>query len=251
MEGLSVSQLYPYAMAEGEGVGTAYEYFAKRLLLTRWMGPDFVPERILIAGTPEKYGSSLDFALIAHEFGAHLTVMDERPEALAKFEKSMTAVQKNGHLKDLSWHARNVGELAGLEVGAENFDLALSSEVLQRISESDQRRYVLATRQLALRVALFCPNADNPSHTDQSGLAGLTLENLQGLIGEWASRTGYIDMPPFPPGLTRSDEQRKQAATGRLESMVMTGLGLYARLERLVPQRIRRRQSHIVYAFSA
>ena len=33
----SIKSLYPLALAEGEGVGTAYEYFAKRLILGRWL----------------------------------------------------------------------------------------------------------------------------------------------------------------------------------------------------------------------
>ena len=34
----TVKSLYPLALAEGEGVGTAYEYLAKRLTLSRWLG---------------------------------------------------------------------------------------------------------------------------------------------------------------------------------------------------------------------
>ena len=33
----SIKTLYPLALAEGEGVGTAYEYFTKRLHLVRWL----------------------------------------------------------------------------------------------------------------------------------------------------------------------------------------------------------------------
>jgi hypothetical protein len=62
--------------------------------------------------------------------------------------------------------------------------------------------------------------------------------------------SGYIDMPPFPPGITRSDAQREEATTGRFESAVMWGLGRYAHVERLLPWAVRRRQSHIVYGFA-
>ena len=57
-------------------------------------------------------------------------------------------------------------------------------------------------------------------------------------------------MPPFPPGITRSDEQREEAATGKMESVAMRGLASYARIERFLPQSIRRRQSHIVYSLT-
>lgn len=33
----SIKSLYALALAEGEGVGTAYEYFAKRLAMSRWL----------------------------------------------------------------------------------------------------------------------------------------------------------------------------------------------------------------------
>ena len=62
--------------------------------------------------------------------------------------------------------------------------------------------------------------------------------------------SGYIDMPPFPPGITRSDEQREQATQGAFEAVVMGGLRVYAHGERLLPGALRRRQSHIVYALA-
>ena len=102
-------------------------------------------------------------------------------------------------------------------------------------------------RRLGSRAALFAPNGDNMAHTNISGLAGVTLAKMQSLVGPKA-QTGYIDMPPFPPGITRSDEQREQATSGRLEAIAMWGLGFYARLEHFLPTAVRRSQSHIVYA---
>jgi hypothetical protein len=103
-------------------------------------------------------------------------------------------------------------------------------------------------------VALFCPNADNPSHTDISGLAGLHLADLEQLFiiheDDFSAEFGYIDMPPFPPGITRSEDQREQATSGRFEAFAMWGLGYYARAEKLLPGSVRRKQSHIVYALA-
>lgn len=59
---------------------------------------------------------------------------------------------------------------------------------------------------------------------------------------------GYIDMPPFPPGIIRSAKQRKEAAGGTLEAIAMWGLGYHARLEPYFPNTWRRNRSHIVYA---
>jgi hypothetical protein len=100
-------------------------------------------------------------------------------------------------------------------------------------------------------VALFAPNGDNPAHATLSGLASLRLDEMRSLAQDApGARVGYIDMPPFPPGLTRSSEQRTQASTGLVEGIAMWGLGLYARMESLFPIRLRRKQSHIVYALA-
>lgn len=248
MRPLSVGQLYPLALAEGEGVGTAYEYLAKRLVLGPWLGKGFKPARIVMVGLPEKYGSSLDFALIAAEYQAQLTVLDERPEALEKFDRSLSEAQRLGQLRELGWRSRLVEKAYPVCEHEEHFDLALSSEVLQRVAGSDRGAYLEAMAASAARVALFCPNADNQAHANLSGLASISLEDLGRLTSNWTGKTGFIDMPPFPPGLTRSDAQREQAATGRLEALAMSGLGVYARVERFIPERIRRRKSHIVFA---
>jgi hypothetical protein len=250
LQSLSVSDLYPFALAEGEGVGTAYEYLAKRLILDPWLRTAPTPQRILIGGLPEKYGCSLDFALMAAEFGAHLTIADERPAALEKFEASLASAQKDGRLSALSWTALLAPNLNSIPADHGPYDLALSSEALQRLYEASRSSYFANLQRVARRLALFCPNASNPAHTNLSGLNGVTKEELGALAGAVPYQTGFIDMPPFPPGLTRTDEQREQATTGRMEALAMFGLGAYARLERFVPERIRRQQSHIVYAFS-
>lgn len=247
---LSIAQLYPYALAEGEGVGTAYEYLVKRLVLSRWLADGFTPKRVVIAGLPQQYGSSLDFALMAHEFGAELTVIDDRPEALNKFARSLSQAQLMGNLSRLSWSPLPVKDLTAAILESDGHDLALSSEVIQRLGASDQRSYFKAFRHSATRAALFCPNAGNRSHADLSGLAGLTLDELRGLAAGQPYFTGLIDMPPFPPGITRTDQQREQASTGRMEAMAMAALSVYARLERFLPDQIRNRQSHIVFALS-
>src|SRR5262252_6719711 len=93
----SIKSLYPLALAEGEGVGTAYEYFAKRLILTRWLAKLPQARSLLIAGLPEKYGSSLDFLLLTQEMAvADVIVVDERPPALDKIRKSLAAAQAMG-----------------------------------------------------------------------------------------------------------------------------------------------------------
>jgi len=95
----SISSLYPLALAEGEGLGTAYEYYAKRLVLAQWLAGLPLPRRLLIAGLPEKYGSSLDFFLLAQDLAAtEVVVIEDRPAALEKCRQSLAAAQPLGEL---------------------------------------------------------------------------------------------------------------------------------------------------------
>jgi hypothetical protein len=248
---LSIKSLYVPALAEGEGVGTAYEYFAKRLVLSPWlaqMTPK--PRTMLIAGLPQKYGSSLDFVLLAAELNTAVTIIDDRPEALEKAQQALTAAQALGWLPNFSGATYQlVDSLTALDLGSQRFDLAIASEVLQRLPQNGRSAYIRALHSHASAVALFAPNADNPAHTNLSGLAGLRLDELQALASANA-QTGYIDMPPFPPGIVRSEDQREQATSGLAEGVAMMGLAYYARLEHGLPTAVRRKQSHIVYALS-
>lgn len=247
----SIKSLYPLALAEGEGVGTAYEYFAKRLALSRCLPPRFHPRRLLIAGLPQKYGLSFDFWLLAAEWGATLTIADERPAALQKAQAALHTAQEQGLLPAFSPTFTLVTDWAQPAELAGDYDFVLSSELLQRLSPVARGPYVRHLQALAPALALFCPNAANPGHTNLSGLTGLTLTELSALNQDaaWQTTTGYIDMPPFPPGVVRSETQRAQASSGWLEAAAMGGLGWYARLEWWMPASIRRTHSHIVYSF--
>ena len=68
----SIRELYRYALAEGEGVGTAYEYYAKRRIIAPLVASLPRPARIVVVGLPEKYGTSLDFVLVAGQAHAEL-----------------------------------------------------------------------------------------------------------------------------------------------------------------------------------
>lgn len=252
----SIKLLYPLALAEGEGVGTAYEYFAKRLILGKWLKNRPKPNSMLVAGLPEKYGCSLDFFLLAHEWGIRPIVVDERQAALEKVARSIAAAQQVGELDGLQVDLLLVNDVVALNEVSGQFDLAICSEVLQGISAENRPDYLSRLNQLASQTAIFCPNADNAAHTNLSGLPGLTLHELESIASAPVNSSpsmlsGYIDMPPFPPGITRDADQREHASSGKFEALAMWGLGYYARAEWLIPTGIRRAQSHIVYAFSS
>jgi hypothetical protein len=250
VKSLSIKGLYPYALAEGEGVGTAYEYYVKRLVLNRWLnGRKRSIKRVVVAGMPEKYGSSLDFWLLAEQLGASLTIFEDRKDAIDKAMQAREEACRAGLLSNWQPEYKLIASMD--QIGGE-YDLGLASEVLQRLEPTQQQDYVRRLGTACTAFVLFAPNGDNMAHTTHSGLSGITLSGMDALLAEAAgiSASGYIDMPPFPPGITRSDEQRTQASSGVAEAVAMRGLGVYARLERLFPMRIRRSQSHIVYGIA-
>lgn len=257
---ISIKKLYPLALAEGEGVGTAYEYYAKRLLLSRWLADREPPHNILIAGLPQKYGASMDFLLLGAELNAELTIVDERPQAILRCKTALEELQQSGEIGYLNPNYLLTQDILNLPELSNDFDLALSSEILQRLPEDNRLNYMARTLQLALRTALFTPNGDNPSHTSLSGLSGLQLGELELLSKQVLQSegvnpardslsTGYVDMPPFPPGMTRTEDQREHATSGTGEAIAMWGLANYAHMERWLPHGWRRNKSHIVYSF--
>lgn len=229
-------------------MGTAYEYYAKRRALEPWLQRRPGPRTMLIAGLPERYGLSLDFLLLASELNAAVTVIDERPGSFERLFAAREALLQQGLFNLAEPETVLVRDIAHPATVEDVFDLVVSSEVLQRLMSTARSQYVDELRTMGQATALFAPNADNAAHTNRSGLAGLPLAELQGLVAAERVTSGYIDMPPFPPGITRSDEQREQATSGNFENMVMWGLGHYARHEHWVPRGIRQAQSHIVYA---
>lgn len=237
----AIKTLYAPALAEGEGVGTAYEYFAKRLILRHWLrGFTKRPLTLLIAGLPQIYGLSLDFLLMAQEIGCTTVIVaDDRPDRLTFLEKALP--QMGWAIRPTLLHTNHLPTLPELKG---QFDLAISSEVLQRLA-GEQKQYTQRLQHIASHVALFAPNGDNQAHVTHSGLAGVRLDEMRQLLN--TKRAGYIDMPPFPPGITRTEDQREQATSGKLEAIAMWGLGYYAQMEWLIPRPIRQSQSHIVY----
>jgi len=243
----SIKDLYAYALSEGEGVGTAYEYYVKRRVMSPLL-PALKPgARILIAGLPEKYGTSLDFVLLGWERGARLLLVDDRAEALERARRALDKLQAAGKLAGVQIEYRRLGSM--LEVAQlPPADLVLSCEVVQRLPQADRAAYVRALRLAARAGALFVPNSENGSHLKISGLAGLDRAAVRALVGPDVRDVGYTDLPPFPPGVTRSPGARERAASGALEAIGMWGLGLYSAAEPLLPAPIKRRVAHIVYA---
>jgi hypothetical protein len=244
---LSIKDLYAFALAEGEGVGTAYEYFVKRRVMAPWLRELPRGASILVAGLPEKYGTSLDFVVAASELGARTLVVDERPAAIERARGAIDAAARAGKLVEPRVELRVLSSLAALAELAPH-DIVLSCEVVQRLPGGERRGYVEALRRLAPRGIVFVPNSENGSHLAISGLGGLDRRGLTELFDGQAAEVGFVDLPPFPPGIKRSEAQRERASSGLAEAVAMRGLEVYSRLEPLLPSMVKKHFAHIVYA---
>jgi len=244
---LSIRELYAYALAEGEGVGTAYEYYVKRRVLAPLLRTLPAAASVLVAGLPEKYGTSLDLVLAASERGARTLLVDERAGAIERARTAIDTATRAGKLPAAKVELQAIPSLADLSA-LPSHDVVLSCEVVQRLSGDAQRRYVQAIGELAPHGIAFVPNSENRSHLAISGLSGLDRRSLRALFESRPVRTGYVDLPPFPPGIKRSEAQRARASTGLTEAVAMRALEIYSVSERLLPSRVKRRFAHIVYA---
>ncbi len=250
-----IRALYPINIAEGEGLGTAYEYYVKFRKLKSFLYCTGIPKKILVAGLPEKYGLSMDFILLGQTLHTGVTVVDDRYETIERARETIHALEAEGFLNGAKINFREVARVSELEVedlGSGQFDLALSSEVFQRLGGSEKEKYISSLRNRAKSFALFVPNGENRSHASLSGLKGEYLRRLidyceRERSGMVIHDYGYIDMPPFPPGLTRSQEKRDKAAKSRIESILMKGLECYSLFEDAVPIDLRQKKSHIIY----
>ena len=186
------------AFLEGEGLGTAYEYYTKYNVLKDSILARRV-DRLLIAGLPEKYGYSMDFTGYAIHSNAELTIMDERPYKIAKHK----LITEKLFGKEAFDKVKYVYVKSWLKPPHTSFhDIALSCEVFQRFSEKEKEIYVAFLCDSANCVAIFVPNAANKAHSTISKLRTVSLNELTRHFQPRfrIDRRGYLDMPPSPPG---------------------------------------------------
>jgi len=240
IQNYGILDFYPSALKEGEGVGTAYEYYAKAKVFRKFYQQVGPFKSMLIAGLPEKYGFSFDFLLLARGLGIRkIFVQDERQEKINQYRELVKDIEKE--FDEFHCQATPLDRLP------KSYDLIVSCEVLQRVNVKD---YFFACAEASPNIIFFAPNAGNSSHAALSGLRTVKLDGLKKLT---LSRdlmlidSGYIDMPPFPPGMTRSQESRDQAQEKLFDKIAMRGIQLWADMEFFLPTFIRRKFSHIVY----
>jgi len=249
----SVTDLYPIALLEGEGIGTAYEYSAKLKMLQRVLAAIAPLRRLLIGGLPEDYGVDLDFALLAARYGCQTVVADDRLPVLETFVRAL----KSPPLAELAdpgrFEMRHLKTLARpTRLDDTPFDLWVTTSAIQRLNDDELAKYLAQVQEKSRYAMLLVPNKANKEHLTISGLDGFFLPDLVAVCrraGLTVREAAHLDVPPFPPGLQRSAEAKEKAIESRVERFIMRGLEWWARGERLLPPFVKRRFGHIVYVF--
>ena len=236
-------KFYDLAVSEGEGLGTVYEYLVKYKLLSSTISKNEKP-KILIAGLPEKYGYSFDFISFCEECDSDYEIVDERT---AKIDRLKQIFEKTYSGK-VSVQPHNLCALDDIYPQG-YFDWALSCEVLQRLSPGGQIEYIKSLKKIATRVILFVPNGENLKHHTSSGLHAISkkaLMDLLGIVSDYGyNDIGYIDMPPWPPGVKKNIFRGHPA--GEKYNIILNILGIVSLAEVTYPLFVRSRYAHLIY----
>lgn len=248
----SVVDLYPLALWEGEGLGTAYEYSVKLKLLRRVVSAVGSPRRVFIGGLPEAYGVDLSLALLAEWYDCQVVVAEDREPLLQTFFRGLEAPPLAGWIDPKRFEMRLLETLARPTLpGDEPFDLWVTTSSIQRLDAAGREAYMAQVRATARSAVIMVPNKDNRAHATITHIDGIYLPELVALCqhsGLVVREAGYLDLPPFPPGITRSDQAKESAANSPVERLIMVGLEGMAWVERFWPRFVKRPFSHIAYA---
>lgn len=221
-------QFYSLALEEGEGLGTAYEYISKLKLLKPYLNS----QKILIYGLPEKYGWSLDFLYILSKHNCKVHVYDERKEKIRQYSKIVDTLLKKGIIQRKPKIVKDIKEV---------YDAIFSSEVIQRLDKNMLQCYFDDIKKFSKKSLIFFPNACNKSHCFFSKLNSYRPENIAKFF-EQTVKTGFVDMPPFPPGLSLKSNRKRE----NLKWLIpLFRAWLFA--EKICPNQIKKRFSHIAY----
>jgi len=249
----TIRSLYPFALLEEQGMGTAYEYYSKLRIVQTAFEDTTAPHSLLVLGLPEKHGYDLDLLLVAQQAGAPLTICEDRPEVLKQVENALDALPDQT-LRERVELIRIASLTDWQAIEGRHFDWLISTAAVQRLADAQITAYLENARRQADYCLLFIPNLDNKAHLTLSGLRGLSREQavalceLEGeLPGVRVLSSGYCDIPPFPPGLQRSSAAKENALHSPVEIAAMRVLEWWCRAERWMPVRIQKRWAHLVY----
>lgn len=224
-----LSKLYELALMEEEGLGTAYEYASKYKILKQYLDS----KKVLIYGLPEKYGFSLDFLYFLNEHGCEVHVYEEKKEKLDKYCTILQVLEKKGVISRKPLIVDKIREV---------YDVIFSSEVIQQFDSKRLQEYFNNVKKFSKKAVIFFPNGNNPSHCSLTKLKAYTPEYVSETFKYDQFKTGFVDMPPFPPGLKMKSDKERHGL-----KLLAYPLFLWLLLESVFPSFIKKRFCHIAY----
>lgn len=100
---------------------------------------------------------------------------------------------------------------------------------------------------------IYAPNNDNSAYLEITGLSSISkteallwCTNLKGHTV--CRKIGFIDMPPFPPGVKTVVASRKRNLG--LKKFICKGLEAWHYLDSALPELFKRHFSHIIYLYA-
>lgn len=196
---IGIDYLYGLAAEEGEGFGTAYEYFVKINLLNNLLAGREI-KNILIAGLPEKYGFGLDALLFAQLLGSSIFVVDERDEILDKFIKLQSVLRTKNLLSIDKMEINHISDFGNLQL-ERHFDIAISCAVVQRIKKEARCNYVNQLFDSSYSAIIYASNNENTAHLEITGLSSISKAEALLWCANLKGHSFHREItPPFPPG---------------------------------------------------
>lgn len=237
---------YNIALLEGEGLGTAYEYYVKRKFLRKIIQRIGSPRSICVFGLPQNHGLSMDFCLLASDCKADITIMEERENSARKCEEVLSVLKRDNIISGI-----NVRIIKGNGMNVNGrFDLLVSTEVLQKYSDEERKLVIAKAVDISKVSVFFVPNSDNINRVKS---ISSNCVQFNALIEELKNNCeiidyGYMDMPPFPSGAKVSDANKgkmKEAKTFMM--LVFLALKTWSLLELILPSFIKKNFAHVSY----
>lgn len=223
-----LKQFYDLALIEGQGLGTAYEYLAKYRILK----PCLENEKTLIYGLPEKYGFSLDILYLLDKSGCEIHVYEDREEKIKQYSKIIEALVKKRFIQKIPLIIDEIKE---------RYDLVLSSEVIQKFDNRKLQDYSMNIKKFSKKAIIFFPNGNNKAHHSLTKLRTYKPESLSNFFSGKVE-LGFVDMPPFPPGLRVKSNQTHQNL-----KLLIPLLSSWLFIEQVCPRFVKKRFCHIAY----
>ncbi len=232
--------MYHATLAEGEGIGTWYEYLAKRRIYKKIQTEVNI---IYVDSLPEKYGLGLDLLFWTNK---KIYISDARENKITEIKRVVNKLKiTNPEIIFFSPKTK--------------VDLIVNTEVLQNFNGNELTSYIKhAANKTSKYILLFIPNQKCYAHPKISGLNSKSLLPMTKLIKNHKNLiiadSGYIDIPPWPAGMSIQSKAKdiqptviKLLFAKFLNQFAQILIPILVKLEVYYPLFIQKHNAHMIY----